>query len=158
MIHRARLATLAAVVVLVSLVIPVGAEAHVASFHTHAGWTKNTVLEQFGITASELYIAEAYDQDTTVQRPTYANGYCYGSAFPIRWVILGCVGAPYYAPGSWSGVEAHATFYHVPTNVAYDLRAANGGYQNGGGWYGCGMPAGALPPFWSNQCAGTIPA
>lgn len=36
--------------------------AHKANPHYHKGWTKHTVLEQFDVTATEVYIRQRYLQ------------------------------------------------------------------------------------------------
>lgn len=63
---------------------------HAAAAHRHRGWAKSTVLEQFGVTATEVYAEMRYWQDRNKVYGGFGrDGWCYTSAWP-GWRINAC--------------------------------------------------------------------
>ena len=96
---------------------------HSASEHTHTMWTKHTILEQFNVTATEVYTQINFYQNTSaVYSPFGSDGWCYASAFP-GWVINSCVG--YITDGNPNYVEKETLgdYCWVSCTVDYVQRA-----------------------------------
>lgn len=124
-----------------------------------------TVLEQFGVTASEQFTQLRYNQGKSgsygISKANNTGGYCYGSAFPYEWQIDYCYG--YFTDSSPSQVykKGQGKYEHIPSVVRYTLRAECWGKNtNSAGWpypawtYRCTLVSGTLPPAWRAKCAG----
>ena len=127
------------------------------------GWVKNTILEQFGITATEVYQSISFTGDTEpnrVENGYPSGGYCYTSAFP-GWYIESCDITDYYGTGpSVVWVQAEAEFRNVQclsscAETAHYTQMAHWFDNVNSGWgYVCTLPDGSLPVFWEMDCDG----
>jgi hypothetical protein len=130
-----------------------GADAHLAAFHRHHGWVKYTMLEQNGVTSTEIYIRQNYSQNNSaVWDNSYANGYCYHSGFP-GWKTIKC---QYWKSNSypyWVRIDVRGEFHHS-VGHDYQQRAYNQANRNNSFVYGCYLEHGTVPWNWSGRCDG----
>jgi hypothetical protein len=128
------------------------------------GWVKNTVLEQFHITATEIYESMAYTEDVNPARKENGvpgPGYCSTSAFP-GWTIDDCRLTDYYGTGpNFVYVDVSGHFTNVLPGCwlgecgSIRYRQTGEYYNSTTFWnYYCGLIDGALPIAWSMDCAG----
>jgi hypothetical protein len=133
---------------------------HTYPAHKHNAFSKYTILEQFGVTATEVFLGWEYMQDgNAVWAPAnHDDSYCYHSGFP-GWNTTLCEQQSYkMAP---PGIEiVHGDIYgdfYSNFGPAYEMHSYgeatnewNSGYK-----YGCDLTFGSLPPLWSNRCSGS---
>lgn len=120
------------------------------------GCVKYTILEQFGITATEQYHESLFwEKGDRVTRHEQPVGYCYHSAFP-GWTIRKCSGKYKLGPASgvWAWLEGD---YHNVTGPSYNMYsrydfvpANSPEFQ----WQ-CKLTRGSLPVSWSEDCYGS---
>lgn len=152
--------------ILVLTLTPTTATAAPTGEYLWVGATKMTVLEQFGVTASEQFTQVRYNQAKggtyAISKAQNTGGYCYGSHFPYEWQIDYCYG--YFTDNAPSEVykKGQGKYEHIPSAVKYTLRAEYWGKNmNSAGWYSaawsykCTLVAGTLPPAWRTKCEGT---
>ncbi len=120
--------------------------------NNHTGWVKYTILEQFDVTATEVYARLTYTKyhgSVGDGRSPYA--YCDHSDFP-GWTIESCTSS-YYPHGPdevW--IDVTGEFNHT-LNIEYTQYAK---------WWAtpsehefrCELTEGSLPIFWRESCAG----
>ena len=122
------------------------------SAERRAGWVKHTILEQFDVTATEVYAHLYYWQnDDSVWGGHDPYAYCYHSAFP-GWTIEDCFSVyfPYGPDYVW--IEVTGEFHHT-LNIDYTQYAQWYGTPYGYS-YTCDLTEGALPIFWEERCVG----
>ncbi len=126
------------------------------STHTHYAWAKHTILEQFGVTATEVEARINYYQDPSP--PKVYDGYnpwaqCYHSAFP-GWRINSCTSVYYpYGPDEvWIYTQGE---FQNTLNIWYIIKAE---YETVPTLdrFTCTIVSGALPILWSSSCSGSI--
>lgn len=113
---------------------------HAGPAHRHTGWAKSTVLEQFGVTATEVYAEMRYWQDRTkVYNGFGPNGWCYHSAWP-GWRINGC----YYS--EWNPNGPSEVRVAVIGDFTNNLSPPFPDYAHRARFVA------VHPDFWANQC------
>lgn len=118
------------------------------------GWVKMTILEQFGVTATEVNAHLKFWEDD--ESHTVWGGYdpyarCYHSAFP-GWTIEEC-SSRYFPNGPdyvWIDVSGE---FHNTLNIDYAMYAKFYGTAYGFS-YTCDLSEGALPIGWKEHCVG----
>lgn len=136
---------------LVSMVFVVPAGAHQSTtYHYHRGWVKHTVLEQFGVTSTEIYVRGQFVQQSNyVSGMNFLDGYCYHSVFP--WSVPQCYYYITHGSPSYERIDIVGEFHHFP-NIDYQQHAyfrANGNYTYS---KNCYFDHGALPVYWRSEC------
>jgi hypothetical protein len=122
------------------------------TYHYHRGWVRHTVLEQFGITTTEVYVRGQYVQQTNrVQNMAFSNGYCYHSAFP--WSVPRCYYYITHAAPSYERIDIVGEFHHFP-NIDYQQHAYFRANSNDSWTKNCYFDHGALPILWRSECVG----
>lgn len=121
----------------------------------HADWAKMPVFEQFGVTATEVYIHQGFygvDETSVSNQYEISDSYCYNSSFP-GWSLKGCGyslngGAPYTQAINISGHWTNAF-------CGCDYTQYADAYARWYDWsdYDCGISQGSLPSVWSFQCS-----
>jgi|GEM_PF-6269927 len=144
--------------VLTSSALP--AAAHKANpNHLHNAWTKYTIFEQFGVTATETFLGwEYYENYTDVWgQALHGDSYCYHSSFP-GWTTRSCTDSVYKFGGNGSPETLNANIWGDfdssvgPSYTQYsygDVSNTDGRYV-----YGCYLTRGSLPYLWSGKCQG----
>lgn len=144
---------IALVTLLSTLAMPMRAEAYSsATTHYHVGYVKHTILEQFGVTATETYLKVNYGQSnaqSTFGLVINGNSYCYASAFP-GWTIKSCTAWPtnawpWYQRGDIEGVFSHAV-------AKYTMRSYFQANGDNSLVKKCWLSSGSLPPLWGPKC------
>lgn len=103
---------------LVGVALAPEASAGPDNYHTHIGEVKYTIFEQFGVTATETFISNSYDETyATVRNNQYFDGYCYHSGFP-RWNIKKCFYTKPYNGLAKVGIDVVGEFHHS-TGIDY---------------------------------------
>lgn len=122
--------------------------------HNHRGWVKHTILEQFGVTATETYLEATYSesdsQSTFNMAVDYPASRCYHSAFPV-WTLNSCTA---WTTNGWPWAQAadiEGKFSHT-TQVKYTMRSYFQANGDGARVYSCWLSSGSLPPFWKPKC------
>lgn len=142
------------------------AGAHPAPQHGHQAFVKYTILEQFGVTATEVRLEWTWSQnEVAVWSPAWIDNidlsYCGHSAFP-DWDIRSCAATAYKRESTGDRHYVQATiwgdFDHL-TGPSYEMAATaqqNNGLSGSSGDYliECWLSRGSLPPLWSPQCSG----
>jgi hypothetical protein len=134
---------------------PSPAQSNLAVANNGSAWVKGTVLEQFGVTSTEVYQTMTYYTDYAghVSNPLGGSGYCYNSSFP-GWSRKSC----YYQlaqNGTFSvGVAVYAHWTNAFCRCDYTQYGWVATYYNGAYHYECGLTQGSLPIYWTMQCAG----
>jgi hypothetical protein len=121
--------------------------------HTHDGHTQYTILEQFGVTATQIYEHFGWKQpkNSGVSSGDFLDGYCYHSSFP-GWNIRDCtVGSTLAGKGDLStSMRGDFDNFFGPS---YTM-TTQGGTKNQGKNVvaSCVLTRGSLPVGWSGQC------
>jgi hypothetical protein len=118
----------------------------------HRGWTKTVVQEQFGVTATEVYVRMLYIRNGgSVYSGHGPYGYDYHSGWPC-WSMNNLVYNwwPYGSASVWINRKTH--FHNCTGNIDYTLRAKF--IADPGPRHICRMPQGSLPTFWDFRCRG----
>lgn len=138
------------------LVLPGRADAHSVGYtHGHTGYVQYTILEQFGVTATQLRQDYGYSQYWSGMWGVYdAGGNCYHSAFPT-WTTNWCANAFDMFGGASNGPRAMISgdFDHT-TGPSYTMYAEGWASASGPGGAYCRLDRGSLPPLWSGHCYG----
>jgi hypothetical protein len=120
----------------------------------HRGWAKNTITEQFGVTATEVYV----QMDYTRNGGSVYNGRSpaqrdYHSHIPC-WVTtnLSYTWSP-YGP-TYIDIYRKTHFHNSCTAIDYTITAKF--YANPDPHFRCTMPQGSIPGIWRMNCAGGI--
>ncbi|MCU0309761.1 MAG: hypothetical protein MUE36_02310 [Acidimicrobiales bacterium] len=137
----------------------VSAEAHNANpIHVHNAFSKSVILEQFGVTATEIFLGWEFQQSASAigNQVLHGDSYCYHSAFP-GWAITNCEYQAYKNTASY-GQEVKADMwgaFYSNFGPAYEMHTY-GHVSNAGNAYkfGCDLTFGSLPVLWSNVCSG----
>lgn len=150
-LRRAIVAAIVMIWLLTSMLAAPGS-AHKAAQHQHEQWAKHTVLEQFGVTATEVYIRMQYYQNTTdVWGARYDDGYCYHSAFP-GWTINSCT---YWLTSTSTHQQIDITgTFHNSLGIDYKQHAWTQAWDDNSQVRRCYFDWGSLPPLWSTDCQG----
>lgn len=120
---------------------------YIGSLHKHYMWTKSTVLEQFGVTATEVYVIDRFwQEEEDVFAPHGLDGWCYASAFPT-WTVNDCYGDATDGDPYYQEVEGFGDYSHS-LGVEYVQRAEHYYTSSGESWQ-CNLTEGALPILWS---------
>lgn len=141
--------------VMIALMLPgPAAIAESGVTHSHLGQVKYVIFEQFGVTATETEITNAYDENKyNVFNNRFLDGYCYHSSFP-RWKIVKCYYTKPYNGLSEVGIDVVGEFHHS-TGIDYQQHS---GYRDRSSYYSysyfCHLDHGSLPPGWSGKCSG----
>lgn len=120
---------------------------------TRAGAIRYTIVEQFDLMATEVFISMKYRQSPSGQlySGTYLTGYCKTSPFP-GWNEPQCFSRVDSGPSDvW--IEITGAFEHPQSNTHYVQRGKYFAYGTFWG-YSCVLVDGALPYFWDHECAG----
>ena len=147
---------IASALLLVSFGVGSRAEAHSVGYtHSHSGYVQYTILEQFGVTATQLRQDYGYSQYWSGMWGVYdAGGSCYHSAFPT-WTLNYCANAFDMLGGVDGDPRAMIEGdYDHSTGVSYTMYAEGWADWQGPGWNYCRLNRGSLPPFWSGDCYG----
>lgn len=160
---RNRFSLLLATAVLLLGLLPVpSANAYTGGFHYHEGWTKYTVLEQFGVTATETYIKMSYWQDvnrrfsgsTEVGGANYVDGYCYNSGFLNGWETRDCIAYPIHNEPYTEQFDIVGEFYYAGGYANYRQHSYAKALNDDRFEYICYFEWGSLPNNWSQDCQG----
>lgn len=128
-------------------------QAYKGATHQHEQWVKYTILEQFGVTATEVYIRMQYYQNSTyTYSARYDYGRCYHSSFP-GWTTKKCTYWLTHA-SSYEGIDIQGWFHNSCCNIDYQQHAWTRAYNDDSAVRKCYLDFGALPYLWSGQCAG----
>lgn len=127
----------------------------IANGFRQMGCVKYTILEQFGVTATEVYFDSLFwEKGDYVRKQTEPEGYCYASAFPV-WTIRRCSGQ--YDPDGPRSIYAwgegdfdHTTGPSYTQRARYDFVPANTPEFQ----WSCRLTRGSLPFLWSEDCYG----
>lgn len=125
----------------------------------YKGCVKYTILEQFGVTATELYHQQYFFRkancDCRVWARTPPTGYYYHSSFP-GWAATPCPGGCEYSPSGPSRiwVDGDAHFQNaLPPRPNYTQYARWDAYASGTPFtYDCRLTQGSVPPSWDEHC------
>jgi hypothetical protein len=148
--HLPRIALLCSALVMATLssTFASPAQAHRGgSSHEHWGWAQSTVLEQFGVTATEDYVEMMYDEDCCgVYNASWWDWYAYHSSFP-GWNMVEYDGYIYHNEPNWLGVEGWSGWKNSNCQCDYGQWEY---YETGDGYwlYQGGLYYGSLPYFW----------
>lgn len=105
------------VALLAGLAVP--AQGYKGAAHTHKSYVKHTVLEQFGITATEVRVRMRYSQDSTrVYSPVVDYFLCYTSSFPGWTVVTSFPHIVNNSPYSVS-THGHCEFHWADRSIDY---------------------------------------
>jgi len=114
------------------------------------GSAKYTILEQFGVTATEIYESAYFSYDSTLAYPPQGTGYCYNSAFP-GWIQEYCE-EPSFTAVTTAELDQEGGFINWPTQVEYGQHTTNFITTAGGAGASCYLDFGSIPPIWSFNC------
>lgn len=153
-----RITRLAACSLLLAALLSAGtspAGANPGSPHSHSGWAQHTILEQFGVTASQVKITIGYTQGyTSVSSPWFISGNCYHSSYP-GWTTHFC----YYGLTDSSPSNVYGDIWSHMSNTwslqaDYTIRAVFRAGSDNSYSYSCYFDQGSLPPAWDSRCYG----
>lgn len=144
--------------------IPDVAEHNGNAAHRHRGWTKFTIFEQYGITATEAFAEMQHWQKPRtpncgrdcLEAPAVYGGhdpdpYCDHSNYPT-WRTLRNEAHWWPYGFDWVKIKAYCKFHHVDTNIRYEM-VARWITTAGHGWDGrCTLTEGAIPRTWDYKC------
>jgi len=131
-----------------------GAAAAPGPSHWHWGWAQSTVLEQFGVTATEDYRETVYTEDwANVYYPQFYDGYCYNSGFP-GWSRKACAYRLYDYTPDWVAIDGWSNWTNAFCRCDYGQYEYYQADWTGWWTYGCSLYYGSLPYGWDFRCYG----